>query len=329
MKIKKLHIKNFKSIADLEIIEPNPFTVFVGPNGSGKSNIFEALEFTTSLWKFNYNFQFIQSIFGDTQSLLNHSEKNILLNSTSIEFNNFSIEPGIIYGKPKYGRISDDKPDSNLPFDNSDYKQFVRNISVIFPNNVIRERFKMIDDRFLSLSCSNLENVLKRVLQDDLKKEEMLEWLTLFVPELEDINVYSDTISGKDTLLIKEKYIEKPFNKSLISDGTYNILALLTAVFQSDEPQFLCIEEPENGLNPKVVRELVGFFRYACKEKGHYIWLNSHSQTLLAELKEEELIIVDKKLGKTQIKQFKKGDFYGLRADEALLTNVLGGGIPW
>jgi AAA15 family ATPase/GTPase len=48
LKIKKLHIKNFKSIADLEIIEPNPFTVFVGPNGSGKSNIFEALEFFCS-----------------------------------------------------------------------------------------------------------------------------------------------------------------------------------------------------------------------------------------------------------------------------------------
>jgi predicted ATPase len=98
---------------------------------------------------------------------------------------------------------------------------------------------------------------------------------------------------------------------------------------QSDEPQFLCIEEPENGLNPKVVRELVHFCRNACEEKGHYIWLNTHSQTLLSELNEEELIIVDKKKGETQIKQFKKGDFYSLRADEALLSNVLGGGIPW
>ena len=49
MKLQKVHIKNFKSIVDLEIVEPNPFTVFVGPNGSGKSNIFEALEF----WSFH------------------------------------------------------------------------------------------------------------------------------------------------------------------------------------------------------------------------------------------------------------------------------------
>jgi AAA15 family ATPase/GTPase len=48
LKIKSLHIKNFKSIVDLTINEPNPFTVFVGPNGGGKSNIFEALEFFVS-----------------------------------------------------------------------------------------------------------------------------------------------------------------------------------------------------------------------------------------------------------------------------------------
>lgn len=54
-------------------------------------------------------------------------------------------------------------------------------------------------------------------------------------------------------MLIYEKGTNKSFNKNLISDGTFNILAILTAVYQKDEPQFLCIEEPENGLNPKVI----------------------------------------------------------------------------
>ncbi len=89
-----------------------------------------------------------------------------------------------------------------------------------------------------------------------------------------------------------KKELIKPFTKDLISDGTYNILCLLTAVFQSDEPQFLCIEEPENGLNPYVIETLVDLFRSACEDKGHYIWLNTHSQTLVRALKEEELILV-------------------------------------
>jgi AAA15 family ATPase/GTPase len=49
VKIKKLEIQNFKSLKDLALENPNPFSVFVGPNGAGKSNIFEALEFTVLL----------------------------------------------------------------------------------------------------------------------------------------------------------------------------------------------------------------------------------------------------------------------------------------
>ncbi len=44
MKIKSLNIKNFKSLVDITIEEPNNFSVFAGPNASGKSNIFEAIE---------------------------------------------------------------------------------------------------------------------------------------------------------------------------------------------------------------------------------------------------------------------------------------------
>ena len=79
----------------------------------------------------------------------------------------------------------------------------------------------------------------------------------------------------------------------------------MTAVYQSDEPQFLCIEEPENGLHPKVIKQLVNFFRSACEEKGHYIWLNTHSQTLVSQLTPDEIILVDKEDGETKIRQVK------------------------
>jgi predicted ATPase len=151
----------------------------------------------------------------------------------------------------------------------------------------------------------------------------------LLVPDFENLEIKSEELSGTDNLLIYEKGTDKPFSKNLISDGTFNIIALLTAVYQSDEPQFLCIEEPENGLNPKVVKELVGFFREQCKKKGHYIWLNTHSQTLVRELTTEEIILVDKTEGKTHIKQIQGMNLHGLPMDEALLTNAIGGGIPW
>jgi predicted ATPase len=332
LKIKKLHIKNFKSIADLEIIEPNPFTVFVGPNGSGKSNIFEALEF----WNLSQRFvdSSIADFFGGESSFLRIESLDL---SFKVEFQDNFFEM-----KKDLSRINNSldtrydtfgtKNDDELRFV-SDYlpnfEQFFRYFSRLFISKKDMQKLNYDGSDSLTFSANNLEKVLGRILKDKFKKEELLDWSSLFIPEFED--VFIESSRNKDTLIVREKFSDKDFTKELLSDGTYNILALLTSVLQSHdgEPQFLCIEEVENGLNPKVIRELVDFFRYACEEKGHYIWLNTHSQTLLAELKEEELIIVDKKKGETQIKQFKKGDFYGLRADEALLTNVLGGGIPW
>ncbi len=75
---------------------------------------------------------------------------------------------------------------------------------------------------------------------------------------------------------------------------------------------------------------MVEFFRKQCEEKGHVIWLNTHSQTLVKALKPEELILVDKKNGETTIKQFSKDyKLYSLDMDEAWLSNALGGGLPW
>lgn len=213
--------------------------------------------------------------------------------------------------------------------DNTEYKQFFTEFSRIFTTTKSKNKQNLIDSKKLNSDSDNLENVLKRLLENRIIREEIVEWLELFIPEFDKIEVRNSELSGNDDLLIYQKYYEKPFSKRLISDGTYNILCLLTAVFQSDEPQFLCIEEPENGLNPFVIRKLVDFFRQACEEKGHYIWLNTHSQTLVECLTPEELIVVDKINGETQVKQFKGMELHGLDMSEVWLSGALGGGTPW
>lgn len=328
MKIKKLHIKNFKSIADLEIIEPNPFTVFVGPNGSGKSNIFEALEFFINPLPMDDKTR----LFGGKEAIGKRDLPNV---ECQIEVTDelFSFSASTVFYSDSF-KLSKQRTfqvhlDDSFEEEGIEINKFLYSFRRLFIKNTEKQKINFSDDFILSFSGNNLEKVLKRILLDELKKEEISEWLDLFIPGFERVEVVSSDLSNTDTLLIYEKGIKKPFTKDLISDGTYNILSLLTAVFQSDEPQFLCIEEPENGLNPRVVKELVGFFRYACEEKGHYIWLNTHSQTLVSELSPDEVITVDKINGETKIKQFKGEDFHGLSMDEAWLTNTLGGGLPW
>ena len=330
MKLRSLHIKNFKSIVDLTIEEPNRFTVFVGPNGSGKSNIFEAIEYRLFSYRFADKYKDIDSLFPNVYSFNPIVSKDFLLGKRpeiQIRFETFSIWPmGIATIR---GSSNDEKDDFyDFPKD-SNYHQFVDNHSEIFISNYNREKIGLKGENRLSSSCSNLEKVLKRILSDGTKREEIVEWLGLFIPGFENIEIISSDLSGTDTLVIYEKGTKKPFTKDLLSDGTFNILALLTAVYQSDEPQFLCIEEPENGLHPHVIRSLVDFFRAACEEKGHYIWLNTHSESLTRQLKQEEIIVVDKINSETKIKQFKGQEFYDLQMDEAWLTGALEGGLPF
>jgi predicted ATPase len=330
MQIKRLVIENFKSIERIELVEPNPFTVFVGPNGSGKSNIFEALEFVNIAGRFDS----APSLFGGLQNILRRQKPEA-------EFNFSSITDSYIYGQQglfEIPRIRRKIGDTTLYATNEEFalalggksfKQF-KNFSRLFVGNNDLLKIKRSDEAALALDASNLEKVLKRVLSNEVLRNEIFEWLELFVPEFKAIEVKANPFDGKETLLWYEQSSEKPFTKDLISDGTYNILALLTAVYQSaDKPQFLCIEEPENGLHPQVAGELVDFFRIMCEERGHYIWLNTHSQSMLSRLKPDEVIVVEKKQGATQTTQLKERDLHGLRVDEALLTNVLGVGLAW
>jgi AAA15 family ATPase/GTPase len=170
LKIKRLHIKNFKSIADLEIIEPNPFTVFVGPNGSGKSNIFEALEFMNISQRvpdgsvshffggessFLRSESFDLSIFVEFQN--NYFEmKKAFLEKTNNQYHTFVTDS---QGKEEYA--SDYHPN---------FEQFFRYFSRLFISKIDMQKLNYDGSDSLNLSANNLEKVLGRILKDKFKK---------------------------------------------------------------------------------------------------------------------------------------------------------------
>ena len=343
MNIHKIEIEGFKSIGKISIVEPNHFSVFVGPNAAGKSNIFEALEFL-SLCNILYPLEVVK-LFGKNNEILNqlNIERNILFLQVGVDLGKINSNLGISFVDIEGDVRVTNAYANNLNISSKIMKQInpladdfnkdesfknFFNFSRLFVGK--RNYLSRNDDSKLSTDASNLEKVLNRILKNESIREEILEILQLLIPGFSKVEIVTEPLSGNDNLLVYEESLPKPLKKSLISDGTYNILSIITALYQSEEPQFLCIEEPENGLNPKVVRELVKIIRQRCKEKGYYVWLNTHSQTLVSELTKDEIILVDKHNGLTEIKQVKDIDIpQGLKMDEALLTNVLGGGIPW
>ena len=364
MRIKKIHIQNYKSLVDFELDSPPPFCAFVGPNASGKSNIFEALEFTNYLavigfGAFRYDnyrlsdiisFKFQPDPFfkqGRDPSIKIHykfedelqleidivTNKNILSNEIEIDSVGSEVKPYRLLSildvlnlekRKDYLKRWEDRGKHY----HKDYEQFIDNFSRIFVGKKHNNSLPEAQNK-LSFDASNLSQVIGQVFQNENKREDFIEWLQILIPEFKNIEVKQNSLDGKYEFFIYEKHSNQPFPKHLISDGTYNILALMAAIYQSDEPQFLCIEEPENGLHPQAIKLLVEFLRDKCTDEGHHIWLNTHSQTLVRCMEINEIVMVNKINGATRAKMASHLQGIKIKTDEAWLSNALGGGVSW
>lgn len=350
MKIKKLHIQNFKSLVDFQLEDMPQFCAFVGPNASGKSNIFEALEFLNFILLFGHDassfFAPKTSLVSYTSHLNNIDYKISFLNGIDIVYGFKFITrddsalytyTSSTYGSPSVSgfKSKNDRGDNVIIWKesgilyNDEFEIFIDNFSRIFVGKDNLKKINQPNSDKLLIDASNTAQILGQVFQDDVKREDFIEWLRILIPEFENIEVKKNEFDGSFHIFVKEKTHDKHFPVTLLSDGTKNILALMAAVYQSNQPQFLCIEEPENGLHPHAIELLVDFFREKCETEGHHIWLNTHSPTLVRCLAIDEVITVNKINGETKARQFKKEEAVNMKMDEAWLTNALGGGVSW
>ncbi len=190
------------------------------------------------------------------------------------------------------------------------------------------------DPSKLSHHAHNLASVLKRIEKDGNKRQTIIEWMEAIVPGIESVQTEANRLESKTTLLFKESGTRKRFPARMMSDGTVYALSLLVAVLdQARNFGLTMIEEPERGLHPKVIFELVELMREQASS-SHPIWLTTHSESVIRVLKPEELILVDKVDGRTRMKHANEGgltveQLSPLNLDEAWLSNLLNGGVPW
>lgn len=191
-----------------------------------------------------------------------------------------------------------------------------------------------LDSTQLGSKGNNLASVLYRLEGDEAIREEIQDWMEMIVPGTENVQTEHQKLDGRTALRFKEEGIESPFPAHLVSDGTMYALCLLVAVL--DAPSgcgMTLIEEPERGLHPKAIRKLIELMRQQASLENP-IWLTTHSESVVRALKLSEFVLVDKIDGRTTMKSADDGnisqeDLAPLGLDEAWLSNLLAGGIPW
>lgn len=181
---------------------------------------------------------------------------------------------------------------------------------------------------------SNLASVLGRVESDSHLRDQINEWIKLFVPGVEDFETKRMRIDGRIAVLFKERGTKKRFPARLMSDGTLYALSLLVAVLdRRDRDCLTLVEEPERGLHPLAIGQFIDFLREMA-DSTRPIWITTHSESVIRHLRLPELVLVDKKEGRTAMTQVASGnlddadmDAFGM--DKAWLANLFNGGLPW
>ena len=150
----------------------------------------------------------------------------------------------------------------------------------------IREHRQAAEEPRLSEDGSNLTNVfatLPRRVQEQLSRQ-----LADFVPVLGDVDVRPSG-AGNQRIVFQDRW--KPelwYEPHEVSDGTLLTLGLLLIQHQQGQVEVLGIEEPEHGLHPYLLREVVSVLR-KLTQAGPQIVLATQSAELLDYLEPEEV----------------------------------------
>ena len=381
--LRNLEVANYKSIDSLKLDALAPFTVFAGANGAGKSNFFDAMEFVSSLLRFdveyalrshggydsmrslkrysprNRRFEFriecdlpVPSANGSKQTTSQYELVVDALGESPEMKEHLRENDGERLARRRDGVIRITTPDDpsgplELPgfadgnsallfFRDGPLPQMLTNMTVyrFEPRRAKEPDRSDMDPTALGQSGNNLATVLKRMETNAAARTTISEWMETIVPGIDAISTKQQRIDQTTTVLFKEHGTKKRFPARLMSDGTIYALCLLVAVLDRvDGYGITMIEEPERGLHPSAIGEIVTFLRESATA-ANPIWLTTHSESVVRKLRLEELVLVDKVGGKTVTKRADSGnleerDIREIGLSSAWLSNLLDGGLPW
>ncbi|CDN31656.1 hypothetical protein BN938_1569 [Mucinivorans hirudinis] len=129
----------------------------------------------------------------------------------------------------------------------------------------------------------------------------ILQKLQSRVPGMDSVTA-EETSDGRIVLKFKDGSFKDPFISRYVSDGTIKMFAYLMLLHDPKPHPLLCVEEPENYLNPELLPELAEEFReYA--NKGGQVFISTHSPDFINALDVDELFWLKKGSGYTSIKK--------------------------
>lgn len=162
----------------------------------------------------------------------------------------------------------------------------------------IREPQIPTDTPRLADNARNIASAIKAMSPQQIR--EIVRAMGRVVPGLEDIRV--QPVGRYLTLVFVQEHSkdQRPeFAATEMSDGALRALGVITAAVQMDRGEVLIIEEPEVNLHPGAAHVLFEVLHRAA-ERG-LVLVTTHSPELLAQAKDEEILVCTYEEGRTHI----------------------------
>ncbi len=108
----------------------------------------------------------------------------------------------------------------------------------------------------LANNGSNLAGVLDRLRDQSPERfKELNDQLGRWIPEFDQI-LFETPNPGHRAITLRTREGHHPIKAANLSQGTLIALALLTLAYVPNPPPIICLEEPDRGLHPRLLRDV-------------------------------------------------------------------------
>lgn len=322
--IASLRVRHFKAIKDTGVLKPGGLTVFIGDNGTGKSSVIEALRFVADLahetldralerfggyehvrWKGGRRrghaapeaplkeYHPLEITVRGHVGRVSASAMTRLSgqNQNEVIFESEELK----VGSERHARDGKLRPDRSILGSTSWFDGWLILDMVPDRMGVPGRRAQSKAEVRLAPDGSNLAEYLldmRSVPEHGIDAfEGLLETLRVILPYARDIEpVMSQMIERQVALRLHEGSFTVP--GWMLSTGTLRLIALLALLRHPRPPKLLCIEEVENGLDPRTIHLVVDELLRAAEEGRTQIMVTTHSPYLLDLVPLESLVLV-------------------------------------
>lgn len=284
MKIKKIHIEQFKRFTDLTISgipETAKLVVLVGPNGCGKSSLFDAFKVWHRNKGYNYGTNNDYCKKDLTEQRQSYQLVNINFHNSIADYSREKFRE-TFYFRTAYRNSPEIKLTSlskvSSPLEESDGKMMIQN------DETVNDNYQRLMSKTISglYDASNNEKTVK-TLRDELISK-IREPLYRLFPDL--LLTEIGLVTDKAEFYFSKGCIEK-YGYEKLSGGekaAFDLLLDLVVKNEYYKNTVFCIDEPEThihtALQAKLLKELFGLI-----QNESQLWIATHSFGMLKEAK--------------------------------------------